>query len=107
MTFPNGLVVAPDGWCRYPSGNRARLADGQLFRLDGESVRVQDTATIKDGRLVLQKDGSLIFRVPPQITGMCNGTRVRWDGVILNPDGSTTRLQDGETVLLEGRASRR
>ena len=106
MTFPSGLVIAPDGWCQYPSGNRARLADGQLFRLDGASVGVRDTATLKNGLVVLQKDGKLISRLPTQITGMCDGTRVRWDGVILYPDGTTTTLQEGQTILLEGRASR-
>src|SRR5256886_4040985 len=38
MTFPNNLTISPDGSCVYPNGNRSRLADGQLFRLDGTSI---------------------------------------------------------------------
>jgi len=106
MTFSNNLAIAPDGWCTYPSGSRARLADGQLFRMDGTSVFARDTATLKNGQVVLQKDGTLIYRLTVQITGMCDGTKVQGDGIIKYPDGTIVPLDEGQTVLLAGRASR-
>ena len=105
MTFPNNLNIAPDGSCVYPNGSRARLADGQLFRLDGTSILTKDTVTLKNGRAVLQKSGTLITLMPSQIMGMNDGTRVRWDGTIMNRDGTMTQLREGQTVLIEGVAS--
>ncbi len=107
IRFGNNLQIAPDAWCDYPSGAHARLADGQLFRLDGSSIFARDTAALKNGQLVLQKDGKLISRSPLQITGMNDGTKVRGDGYIIEPDGTTLQLQEGQTVLIEGRAARR
>ncbi len=105
MAFPNNLNIAPDGSCVYPNGSRARLVDGQLFRLDGTSVLTKDTVTLKDGRVVVQKSGTLITLMPSQIMGMNDGTRVRWDGAIMNQDGTTTQLREGQTVLIAGVAS--
>jgi hypothetical protein len=107
MRFPNNLLIGPDAWCYYPFGAHARLADGQLFRLDGSPVFARDTATLKNGHVVLQKDGALLSRMPIQITGMNDGTKVRGDGLIMQPDGGMFQLQEGETVLIEGRAARR
>jgi hypothetical protein len=106
MTFPNNLTIAPDGWCNYPSGAHARLADGQLFRLDGGSVFAKDTATLMDG-VVVQKDGKLIALHPVSIMGMNDGTKVYGTGFIQLPDGTMFPLQEGQTVFIEGRAARR
>ena len=104
-TFPGNLKIAPDGSCVYPNGSSARLVDGQLFRLDGTSVPAKDTVTLKDGRVVVQKSGTLITLMPSQIMGMNDGTRVRGDGSIMNRDGTITQLREGQTVLIEGAAS--
>jgi hypothetical protein len=106
MSFPNDMQISPDGWCDYPSGDHARLADGQLFRLDGTPVPAKDTATFKDGTVVVQKDGKLIPLNGPQIMGMNDGTKVHADGLIESPDGATFELQEGQTVFIEGRAAR-
>jgi len=100
--FPGNLKIAPDGSCVYPNGSYARLVDGQLFRLDGASVPAKDTVTLKDGRVVVQKSGTLIPLMPSQIMGMNDGSRVQGDGTIKNHDGTTTQLREGQTVLIDG-----
>jgi hypothetical protein len=104
-TFPGNLKIAPDGSCVYPNGSSARLADGQLFRLDGTSVPAKDTVTLKNGRVVVQKSGTLISLMPSQIMGMNDGTRVHGDGTIENRDGTITQLNEGQTVFIPGAAS--
>jgi hypothetical protein len=79
-----------------------RLMDGQLFRMDGTPVDAKDTATLKNGVVVVQKDGSLIRLAPVQIMGMNDGTRVRGDGQVQKPDGTTSQLREGQTILIEG-----
>jgi hypothetical protein len=81
--------------------------DGQLFRLDGTAIVPKDTVTLKNGRVVVQRDGSLISLSPVQIMGMNDGTRVRGDGLIQNPDGTTVQLHEGQTILVEGVIVRR
>jgi len=105
MTFPNHLSISPDGSCVYPNGGNARLADGQIFQLDGSSIPSKDTVTLKDGKVVVQKSGTLITLAPAQIMGMNDGSRVQGDGTIKNRDGTTTQLHEGQTVLVDGAAA--
>jgi hypothetical protein len=102
MDFANGMHLDPDGSCVYPGGMSVRLMDGQLFRMDGTPVDAKDTATLKNGVVVVQKDGSLIRLAPVQIMGMNDGTRVRGDGQVQKPDGTTSQLREGQTILIEG-----
>jgi hypothetical protein len=104
-TFPNKLSISPDGSCVYPDGSHAHLADGQLFQLDGTAIPTKDTVTLKNGRVVVQKSGTLIPLLPAQTMGMNDGTRVQGDGTIVNRDGTITRLHEGQTVLVEGVAA--
>ena len=82
MTFPNGLNIGPDGTCAYPSGAHARLMDGQMFQLDGTPIVSKDTLSMKDGKVVLQKEGKLIYLAPAETMGMNDGTSVRGDGLL-------------------------
>ncbi|HZI31443.1 MAG TPA: DUF6799 domain-containing protein, partial [Candidatus Binatia bacterium] len=102
MTCTNGLNLAPDGWCVYPGGRRARLLDGQLFQLDGSTIPAEDAATLVNGQVVVQKDGGLIHLVPVQMMGMDDGTKVYGNGTIQKHDGTTMKLKEGQTVLMEG-----
>ena len=112
MLFSNGLSIAPDGSVIYPSGNRSRLADGQLFRTDGASVPSKDTASMINGQVVMLKSGTLMTLSPPpmwgmmKIMGMNDGTKIRSDGLVTRPDGSTFWLTDGQTLLVDGPAAR-
>jgi hypothetical protein len=102
MTFPNNLIVNPDGMCTYTDSSRSRLQDGQLFQMDGTSIPARDTATLKNGRLVLQRGGTLISLNPSQIMGMNDGSRVHGDGQIEWPDKTMTKMVEGQTVLFQG-----
>jgi hypothetical protein len=102
MRFPNNLSIAPDGSCNYPDGSPSRLADGQAFRLDGTAIPAKDAVTLKSGRVVVQKDGTLIPLSPGHIMGMNDGTRVYGNGQIQKHDGTTTQLRDGQTILIAG-----
>ena len=102
MRFPNNLSIAPDGSCTYPDGSSSRLADGQMFRLDGTAIPAKDAVTLKNGQVVVQKDGTLIPLSPVQIMGMNDGTRVYGDGRIQKQDGTMTQLVEGQTILIAG-----
>ncbi len=106
LTFANNLTLAPDGSVVYPSGNRSRLADGQLFRLDGTPIPSKDSITLKNGRIVVLRGGTLIPLAPAQIMGMNDGTRVQGDGQITKPDGTVFQLNEGQTMLVDGAAPR-
>ncbi len=106
MVFPNNLTVSPDGSVIYPSGNRSRLADGQLFRLDGTSVAAKDSVTMKDGQVVVLRGGKLIPIGATQTMGMNDGTKVQGDGQVISQDGTTLQLVEGETLLIDGAAAR-
>jgi hypothetical protein len=113
MVFPNGLIINPNGSCTYPSGSPSRLADGQLFRFDGKTIPAMDAATLINGKVMVQKDGTLIFVSPqpafgtaPLAIGMPDGTLVKADGTVRHRDGSITVLREGHTVLIQGTASR-
>jgi hypothetical protein len=107
MIFPNQLTVDPDGACVYPSGQRSRLADGQMFRMDGSVIPNLDAASLIKGRVVVQRGGTLIPLQPIQIMGMNDGTRVYGTGLIQKLDGTTFQLYEGETILIEGAIIRR
>ena len=102
MTFPNNLYIEPDGSCIYPDGSRTRLMDGQLFRLDGTPILSKDTISLKNGVVVVQKEGSLITLKPVQVMGMNDGTRVYGNGLIEKQDGTTFQLREGQTLLIDG-----
>lgn len=102
MNFPNGMTINPDCSGGNLPGGRTRALDGQLFRLDGTSIQAKDTVTLKNGRMVVQKDGTLITLGSVQIMGMSDGTRVNGNGSIQKQDGTVIQLGEGQTVLIEG-----
>jgi|SRR5262245_1947768 len=96
-------VLSPSGEIRLPSGRTQRLIEGQALKLDGGLVPSLDTATLKNGKVVVQKEGELL-PVTSNIT-MNDGTRVYANGNIVSLDGKIIiRLQEGQTVTLPGAA---
>ncbi|MDD5139755.1 MAG: hypothetical protein PHY43_05775 [Verrucomicrobiales bacterium] len=103
MVFPNNASVTPDGYYTYPTtGRRARLNDGEWFQLNGTPIPTKDAATMINGQVVMQRDGSRISLQPVLIMGMNDGTRVSWDGTIQPPTGPAYKLREGQTVLIVG-----
>lgn len=102
FVFPNNITVDPDGTGSNLPGGQTRMQDGQLFRMDGTPVQARDTVTLKDGRVVVQKEGTLIPLSPVQMMGMSDGTRVFGTGRIQKMDGTIIELHEGKTIFLEG-----
>jgi hypothetical protein len=103
LTLPDGSVINPDGSYSRPSGRRSRLVDGQLLTLAGASLKGLDTITLSNGGVVVYKSGALIrLQSAGQIMGMYDGSRVRGDGLITSRDGTTTQLNEGQTITVEG-----
>ena len=102
LTSPDGSTINPDG--SYVRGTRrSRLVDGQLLTLEGASMCGLDSITLSNGKVVVYKSGALIrLESPVQIMGLCDGSRVRADGLVTARDGTTTRLTEGQTATVEG-----
>jgi hypothetical protein len=107
MTFPNNASVTPDGFYSYPDGRRTRLNDGEWFELDGTPIPTKDAATLLNGQVVMQRDGSRIPLKMAQKMGMNDGTWVSSDGTIQPPTGPAYKLREGQTVLLVGQNIKR
>jgi hypothetical protein len=103
MVFPNNMSVNSDGsGANLPSDN-VRLADGQLFWLDGTPIPAKDSISLKNGCVVVQRDGSLLPPLSPgQMMGMNDGTKVFGNGTIQKPDGTSFKLREGQTILVAG-----
>jgi hypothetical protein len=108
MTFSNNATVTPDGFYTYPgTGRLVRLNDGEWFELDGTPIPTKDAATLINGQVVMQRDGSRIPLQPAQRMGMNDGTWVSWDGTIQPPTGPSYKLREGQTVLITGQNIKR
>src|SRR6266705_4143104 len=96
MVFPNNASITPDGYYAYPTtGRRARLNDGEWFQLDGIPIPTKDAATLINGQVVMQRDGSRIPLKTAQKMGMNDGTWVSWDGTVQPPTGPAYKLREG------------
>ena len=107
IVIPNKASVTPDGVYGYPDGRRSRLNDGEWFQLDGTPIPTKDAATLIDGQVVMQRDGSRILLKPGQKMGMNDGTWVSWDGTIKPFTGPPYKLREGQTVLIIGQNIKR
>jgi len=103
LVLPDGTGINPDGSYSRPGGRRSRLVDGQLLTLEGASMSGLDTITLRNGKVVVYKSGVLIpLPTPNVIMGMYDGTRVRADGFVTFPDGTTAQMAKGQTITVEG-----
>jgi hypothetical protein len=103
LTLPDGTGINPDGSYVRAYGRRSRLADGQLLTLQGTPISGLDTITFKNGSVVVYKSGALIpLQSAVVIIGMADGTRVRGDGSVTSPAGTTTQLTEGQTITVPG-----
>jgi hypothetical protein len=101
LKLPDGTGINTDGSYVRSSGRRSRLADGQMLTLDGTQIEGFDTITLRGGRVSVFKSGVLIpLQSAVVIMGMSDGTRVRGDGQITSPNGTTSQLAEGETITI-------
>ena len=102
MPLPNGTVIKPDSTMTRPGGMQVRLVDGQLFNLDGTTIATRDTISLHSGKVVLQRDGSLMTLLPIQVTEMSDGTRVTGTGLVTYRDGRKVQLTEGQIIIVAG-----
>jgi hypothetical protein len=106
LRLTNGATITPDGIVIRADGYRTRLVDGQLFTMDGTPLPTKDSITLKNGRVIVQRDGSLIPLQPLHIMGMSEGSRVFGTGKVVKRDGTVILLKEGETVIIDGIVTR-
>ena len=100
-TLADGTIVEPDGYL-VRDGKRRKLLDGELLKLDGTSLATQDTITLQGGKVMVQKDGSMLHIAPGRTMMMSEGTKVFGDGTVLRRDGTRSRLVEGQIMTIEG-----
>lgn len=98
----DGSRVRADGTITGADGRLRRMLDGQISKFNGEVIASTDTITVKDGKVILQKDGGRITLKSGQTMMMSDGTKVSSDGTLLKPDGSRSKVGEGEIVKLPG-----
>jgi hypothetical protein len=104
VTFRNGSILRTDGTILTADQRIIRLQDGQMLGLNGDPIPALDHIMIVDGRLVLQKDGSIIPLPEVSLIGMSEGTRLTGTGMIIKPNGDQVALSDGQRLTLAGAA---
>ena len=92
VTLKNGAVLCTDATLLTPSGRLVRLDDGYMLTANGDPISGLDHVAIADGKLVLQKDGSIIPLPVVSTIGMSDGTRVRGDGLVTWSSGYQFRF---------------
>jgi len=100
--FTDGSKVLPDGTYRTANGTFRRVLDGDWMKLSGEAISSRDTITLRDGVVVVQKDGSQFKLQPRQSLMMNDGTKALGNGTVVMKDGSTVTLGEGQVITLEG-----
>jgi hypothetical protein len=98
----NGASITPQGWITTANGRRTRVLDGQWIKLDGTTIAARDSFTLVQGKVVVQKDGSLLTLAPSSTMYMNDGTKVSGDGTYTRRDRAVVKLKEGEVVVIEG-----
>ncbi len=107
ITLGNQTVIEPGGMIRTPDGRSFRLLDGQMYKMDGSPIATRDTISLQNGKVMVQKDGS-IFPVPPGRSLMMNdGTKAFGDGTVVKNDGTRITLAEGQVLVVSGVVTRR
>lgn len=105
IALGDGTRVAPDGTVTR-GGQRKKLLDGQLIKLDGSALPVKDTVVLLNGKVVLQKDGSSFSLRPGQTMMMNEGTKVFSEGYLITREGKRVPLVEGQVVTIQGVVTR-
>lgn len=98
----NGTTIAPDWKIASPNGASRRILDGEYFELNGSAFPTRDTITMQNGRVMVQKNGSMLPVAPTRSMMMNDGTKVLGDGTVISFNGDRTALNEGEILLVQG-----
>jgi hypothetical protein len=98
----DGTRVRADGFVFFPDGRQRYLLDGEVLRLEGGAVAAVDTVTLKNGKVIMQKDGSMLTLERGRTMMMSEGTKVFGEGYLIKRDGTRVDLAEGQIILLEG-----
>jgi hypothetical protein len=106
LEIPGGVTVSTNGIVKA-DGKEIELKEGQKLTLDGywlgddgTLVLFPDHYTVRDGKVFLVKGG--IFTSVDQEVVFKNGTRLKTDGNVNTTGGKVMRLQNGQSLTLEG-----
>ncbi len=102
VDLPGGQRVTADGYLYAKSGMRRKLLDGEIIDMGGKEIRANDTITLKEGKVMVQKDGTLLEVQPGRSVMMNDGTKVFGDGTFVTRDGTKKNLAQGEIVVVDG-----
>ena len=106
LQLGDGTTVSPDGKITPRVGSARMLLDGELFQLEGGALPARDTITMKNGQVVVQKDGSKLVVDPERSITMNDGTKVMGDGTIIKFNGDRLTLSEGQIFTLDGVVTR-
>ncbi|HEY6167815.1 MAG TPA: DUF6799 domain-containing protein [Verrucomicrobiae bacterium] len=107
LALGDGSRVGSDGVVTGKDGSPRRLLDGQILRLDGTAAPAKDTVSLFKGKVSVQKDGSKIDVAAGRTITMNDGTKVFGEGYVIKSDGTRVNLSEGQTLEVEGVATRR
>jgi hypothetical protein len=102
LQLSDGTSIDPEGTITPRDGAPRRLLDGEIFQLTGGSLPARDTITVKNGRVIVQKDGSQLTVEPNRSITMNDGTKVLSDGTIIKFNGDQLTVSEGQIYTLEG-----
>lgn len=104
----DGTILRPDRKMITPHGTASWLLDGELLQPEGGSLPARDTITMQGGRVMVQKDGSMLPLDPARSITMNDGTKVMGDGTVIGfLSGEQTKLAEGQVFVIEGVVVRR
>ena len=99
----DGTTLRPDRKIISPQGNASWLLDGELLQPEGGTLPARDTITMQNGRVMVQKDGSMLVLDPTRSITMNDGTKVLGDGTVISfLTGDQTKLAEGQVFVIEG-----
>jgi hypothetical protein len=102
MPLADGATISADGKITTPDGTSRKLLDGEILRPEGGALPARDTITMQNGRVMVQKDGSMLSVDPGRTIRMNDGTKVESDGTITSFSGERTQLAEGQIYVVEG-----
>ena len=99
----DGMTLRPDRKIITPQGKASWLLDGELFKPEGGTLPARDTITMQNGRVMVQKDGTMLALDPARSITMNDGTKVLGDGTVIGfLTGTQTKLAEGQVHIIEG-----